>query len=378
MIYCDNAATTFPKPLAVYDAVLHYMKDVGANPGRSSHALTHHADTVVFDTREQCAALFNGADSSRIVFTFNATEALNTAMFGLLNPGDSVAVSPMEHNAVMRPLRFLQRERHITIKQMPSTTNGVIDLDALDTVLKSGIRLVIINHASNICGTIQPLEAIGALVHRHNSLLLVDAAQSAGSLPIDVQNMHIDLLAFSGHKGLYGPQGTGALYIGSAITLRPLKFGGTGSKSESEEQPDFLPDAFESGTLNAPGIAGLGAGIDFINRQTVPVIRQHGIELTRHFLDALCSIPSIATHGVSTPETMLPTISLTINNKDPGEIARRLSDEFGICCRMGLHCAPAAHRTLGTFPNGTLRFSFGYFNTHDDIDTLISALRCCA
>jgi len=378
MIYCDNATTTFPKPPAVYDAVVHYMKDIGANPGRSNHALAHHADTVVFDTREQCAALFNVADSSRMVFTLNATEALNTAMFGLLKPGDSVAVSPMEHNAVMRPLRFLQRKRHITIKQIPSTINGLIDLDALDTVLKSSIRLVIINHASNICGTIQPLDAIGALVRRHHSLLMVDAAQSAGLLPIDVQNMHINVLGFSGHKGLYGPQGTGALYIDSAIALRPLKFGGTGSKSESEEQPDFLPDAFESGTLNAPGIAGLGAGIDFINQQTIPVIRQHGINLSRHFLDAVSTIPSITTHGVSTPETMLPTISLTINNKDMGETARRLNDEFGICCRMGLHCAPLAHQTLGTFPNGTLRFSFGYFNTHDDIDMLINALRCCA
>lgn len=377
MIYCDNAATTYPKPPAVYDAVMHYMRDIGVSPGRSNHALTHNADTIVFETREKCAALFNVADSSRIVFTLNATESINTALFGLLKPGDRVAVTSMEHNAVMRPLHRLVQERGIEVVQLPCNSHGVLSLEALETALKTDLKLVVINHASNICGTIQPLDTISAIVHAHNTLLLVDAAQSAGSLPLDVQKTHIDLLAFSGHKGLYGPQGTGGLYISDELVLTPLKFGGTGSKSDSGEQPNFLPDAFESGTLNAPGIAGLGAGIDFITRQTIPSIRQHGIDLTRHFLDEARTISALTIHGASVPETMLPTISLTIAGKDPGVCARQLNDEFGICCRMGLHCAPMAHQTLGTFPNGTLRFSFGCFNTHSDIDAVISALASC-
>lgn len=375
MLYCDNAATSFPKPPAVYEAVLHYMQHIGASPGRSSHTLTQKANHIIFNTREKCSALFNAEDSSRIVFTSNATESINYALFGLLKPGDRVAVTTMEHNSIMRPLRFLQQERHIKVIPIPCTLQGRIDLEALNAVLKTGIQLVVVNHASNVCGTIQPLDAIGADVHAHRALLMVDAAQSAGLIPIDVQAMNIDLLAFSGHKALYGPQGTGGLYIRNGLALQPLKYGGTGSRSDSDEQPDFMPDSFECGTLNGPGIAGLGAGIDFILQQGLLSIRRHGIRLTEHFIEAVRGLPGIHLHGTNDPYSMVPTLSLTVNNRDPAYLARRLNDDFGICCRMGLHCAPQAHRTLGTFPNGTLRVSFGWFNTQEDVETVAASLQ---
>jgi cysteine desulfurase family protein len=375
MSYCDNAATTFPKPQPVYDAVSDFMKNIGASPGRSTHSLGIKASAVLFETRELCARLFNIGDSARIVFTANATEALNTALLGILKRGDRVVVSAMEHNSVMRPLRFLKENAGIEILKVPCDRLGMIDVDAFERTVKTGVRCAVINHASNVCGTIQPIDKLGAVAWDNRTIFIVDAAQTAGALPIDVKEMSVDVLAFSGHKSLYGPQGTGGLFIKDGIVVRPLKFGGTGSRSESDEQPDFLPDHYESGTLNGPGIAGLGAGISFVMHQG-PAIRYHGMQLLKRFFEGLKPMEgNISIHGPCEPEAMLPTISISVNGMDNGIVARRLNDDFGICCRMGLHCAPSAHRTLGTFPQGTLRLSFGFFNTDVEIENVVRALK---
>jgi cysteine desulfurase family protein len=374
-LYCDNAATTFPKPQSVLDAVLDFMHNIGASPGRSAHNPAIKASRRIFEVREKLASLFNANDPSRIIFTPNATEGLNIGLLGILSAGDRVAVTGMEHNSVMRPLGFLARERGVTVSVLPCDRNGNCDIDGFERIVKTGIKLVVVNHGSNVCGTIAPLRRLGAIARAHGAIFMVDAAQTAGSVHIDVQSMNIDVLAFSGHKGLYGPAGTGGLFIRQGLNVRPLKYGGTGSDSVSDMQPDFCPDKYESGTLNGPGIAGLGAGIDFISRLGVEAVRNHGTELTEYFLDKLSAIDDIAVTGPRDPKNMLPTVSITLKKIDQGIVARRLNDEFGICVRMGLHCAPNAHRSLGTFPQGTIRFSFGFFNTLEDMDNIIGALK---
>jgi cysteine desulfurase / selenocysteine lyase len=376
MIYLDNAATTFPKPPSVPEALSNFLVNIGGSPGRSTHGHAVKASEIIFDTREKLAHFFNVTDSSRIVYTSNATESINTVLFGVLKQGDRVITSSMEHNSVMRPLRNLKENRNIEITLIPCDTRGRIDVSAFETSVKKGARLAVVNHGSNICGTIQPIDRLGAIARAHGVLLLVDAAQTAGIIPINVDAMNIDFLAFSGHKALHGPQGTGGLYVKNGITVTPLKFGGTGSMSDSDEQPLFLPDNLESGTQNGPGIAGLGAGLDFNTQTGMATIHAHGIELTRLFFDAISDVPRIKTHGQIDPAAMLPTISFTINGIDSGIAARRLYDEFGICCRVGLHCAPYAHRTIGTFPKGTIRISFGCFNTQEHVEALTAALKC--
>lgn len=374
-LYCDNAATTFPKPRSVIDAVIDFMRNTGASPGRSAHHLALEAGRAIFTVREKLAALFNAPDPSRIIFTSNATEALNIGILGLLSSGDRVAVTGMEHNSVMRPLGFLVRERGVHVSIIPCDKNGSLDVDEFERTIKTGVKLAVVNHGSNVCGAIAPLPLLGAITRAHGTTFMVDAAQTAGSVPIDVKLMNIDMLAFSGHKGLYGPAGTGGLYIRNGLNVMPLKYGGTGSDSISDKQPDFCPDKYESGTLNGPGITGLGAGIDFISQKGLEAIRLHGAELAGYFLDKLSSFDYISVIGPRDPENMLPTISIVCKKIDQGVVARRLNDEFGICIRMGLHCAPNAHRCLGTFPKGTVRFSFGLFNTLEDIDTIINALK---
>jgi cysteine desulfurase / selenocysteine lyase len=374
-LYCDNAATTFPKPQAVLDAVLDFMQNTGASPGRSAHHLALKAGRAIFTVREKLAKLFGAPDPSRIIFTSNATEALNLGILGLVSAGDRVAVTGMEHNSVMRPLGFLAREHGVEVSIVPCDKNGGLDIDEFERIVKTGVKLAIVNHGSNVCGAIAPLKALGAIARASGANFMVDAAQTAGCLPIDVQAMNIDMLAFSGHKGLYGPAGTGGLYIRDGLNVRPLKYGGTGSDSASDKHPDFCPDKYESGTLNGPGIVGLGAGIDFITQKGLDAVHRHGAELTGRLLDKLSAMDNIAVIGPHDPETMLPTVSIVCKKTDQGVVARRLSDEFGICIRMGLHCAPNAHRALGTFPQGTIRFSFGMFNTIEDIDTITHALK---
>ena len=375
MIYFDNAATTFPKPVLIYDAVNDYMRNIGVGAGRSAHSQAVAASRTMFGARERIAAVFGVRDASRLVFTASATESLNLALLGSVKPGDRIVVSSMEHNSVMRPLRFLQNERRAKVEIIPCNQQGAFDLSLWESVLQKRPENVVVNHGSNIIGSIAPLKEIGALCRKYGARFIVDAAQTAGLIPIDVEAANIDFLAFSGHKNLYGLQGTGGLYIREGCDPQPLMFGGTGSRSESDEQPQFMPDRYESGTQNMPGIASLAAGAEFVNKSGIAAIFDHGSKLAVALLNGLCSISRIHIYGPRTPETMLPTVSLAVEGLDNAAVAQRLNDEFSIAVRVGLHCAPVAHRSIGTFPNGTIRISLGYFNTEEECGALIAALK---
>lgn len=375
MIYLDNAATSFPKPPNVYDAVNAFMRDIGASAGRSAYRGAVEAGRIVFSARERLASLFKVKKAERMVFTLNATESLNTVLMAMVGPGETALTSSMEHNSVMRPLRRLEKERGAKVSVIPCKKDGRFDLALWDAALAQRPKIAIVNHGSNVTGAVAPIGEIGRLSAKHGVAFAVDAAQTAGIIPIDVEAMHIDFLAFSGHKGLMGIQGTGGLYIREGIELAPLKCGGTGSNSESEEQPSFMPDRFESGTLNGPGIAGLDAGVAFVQKEGIDAIARHGAALRSVLVDALASTPGVTIYGPRSDEPALSTVSLTINGMDNGSIAQRLNDEHDIAVRVGLHCAPLAHRTLNTFPQGTIRVSPGYFTTKREILTLVEALK---
>ena len=373
MIYFDNGATGYPKPPDVAEKVKDYLLNIGATSGRSGHKLALKAEKIVYAARENLASLFNIKDSSRVVFTSGATESLNTVIFGFLNEGDEVSVTSMEHNAVMRPLRYLEKEKNIKINILQADTKGKVDLKEITDKITDKTKLIIINHASNIIGSVISLEEVGKL--KRNALLLVDAAQSGGTCHVDVVKDNIDFLAFTGHKGLMGPSGTGGLYVRKGIDLRPLKLGGTGSISEKEEQPDFYPDRMESGTLNVAGISGLRASTDFILKTGMKKIYEHKMKLSSYFMEKIFPLNEVELYGPDEPENVLPVFSIDIKDRDPSEIAFLLDREYDICVRAGLHCAPAAHKTIGSYPKGTVRISAGYFNTEEEIDFLVSSLR---
>jgi len=376
MIYFDNPATSWPKPPQVKEAMNQFMEEVGANPGRSGHFRSIEAARIVFEAREALSVLFHVKDSSRIVFTLNATESINLALKGLLKPGDHVVTSSMEHNSVMRPLRDLEK-KGIELSIVPCSKEGMLDPQEVKRKIQSNTKMVVLNHASNVTGTLLPIEEVGLIARKYNLLFLVDAAQTAGSYPIDVDRDGIDLLAFTGHKSLYGPQGTGGLVIGERIKEKemiPLKQGGTGSRSEFEEQPDFLPDCFESGTPNGVGLAGLFAGVQFVLEKGVGQIRQNEMALIEKLIKGLKEIPQVKLYGPENQGDRIATLSFNIAQLSPSDMALRLEKEFGILCRPGLHCAPAAHHTLGTFPEGTIRFGLSAFNTEAEIETAIQAV----
>lgn len=380
MIYFDNAATSWPKPPGVAEAMTHYLAEIGANPGRAGHRLAVEAARVVYGAREAVAELFGAPDPLRIVFGANATEALNLALNGLLRPGDHVITASMEHNSVMRPLRALERAG-VQVTVTPCSPAGILDPADLEAAIRLETRLIVLNHASNVAGTLLPVAEAGQIARRHGILLLVDAAQTAGAYPINVQADAIDLLAFTGHKSLYGPMGTGGLVIGErvdAAQLSPLKRGGTGSRSEREEQPEFLPDLYESGTPNAVGLAGLAAGLRWVLAQGVEHIRAHEQALTGQLLAGLAAIPGVTVYGTHDPARQTATVSFNIAGMQPSEVGLRLDDEYEIMCRVGLHCAPAAHRTLGTFPGGTVRFGLGAFNTAAEVESVLDAVAALA
>jgi cysteine desulfurase/selenocysteine lyase len=313
----------------------------------------------------------------RVIFVNNATHAINMALKGLLKSGDHVVTSSMEHNAVMRPLRNLE-EKGTNLHIVPCASDGSLNIGDVARAVDSRTRLVVINHGSNVVGTILPVADVASIAHRVGALLLVDAAQTAGAIPIDVQAMGIDLLAFTGHKGLQGPPGIGGLIIGDNVDIsqiEPLMRGGTGSQSELEKQPDYLPDKFESGTPNIVGIAGLRAGINWVTNKGVETIRAKEKELTRALIDGLCNIPYVKVYGPLDPDKSTAVVSITVDNKQVSEIGLRLDEEFGILTRVGLHCAPAAHKTIGTFSEGTVRLAPGVFTTKDDILAVIAAMR---
>ncbi|MGB6068180.1 MAG: aminotransferase class V-fold PLP-dependent enzyme [Desulfomonilaceae bacterium] len=396
-MYMDNAATTFPKPPGVTEAMVNFMQNIGANPGRSKHDLSMEASSIVEGTRKKLALLFNVPDPKRIVFTLNATESLNTVIYGVLKPGDHVVITQMEHNSVIRPVRHLEENGVVTVSVAPCNKMGELDIESLKKLIRDNTALVAINHASNVCGTIQDVAAVREAVGQVP--LLLDAAQTGGALPIDVQVMGVDFLAFTGHKGLYGPQGTGGLYVREGLFIRPLKRGGTGSASDREQQPDFFPDALESGTRNNVGIAGLGAGLDFILRTGVDTIRRHEMDLLQEFIDGLIDVPGITLYGPLKPEMQMPILSVTFDRAlpdglnvsfggcggrsipaafetlHPEEAGTLLEDRYEISVRVGLHCAPLAHKALGTFPDGTVRFSLGYFNTLEEVRLAVDAIK---
>lgn len=373
-VYFDNAATSYPKPETVYQAMDAFMREVGGSPGRSTHRRGRETSRLVGETRAALARLFNVAQPEQIVFTANATEALNLALKGLLQDNTHVITTSIEHNSVIRPLARL-RERGVQVTIIPCDATGLVDPERIRQSIRTNTVLIAVNHASNVTGTIQPLDAIGRIAREHGIRFLVDAAQTSGTVPIDVEHLQIDLLAFSGHKGLFGPQGTGGLYIRPGIDLIPLKEGGTGRKSEEETQPDLMPDKYESGTPNAVGIVGLGCGVQFVNQIGVTRIQQHEQALTHHLIEGLSAIKGITLYGLSKAEQRTAVVSFNLRGQSPTEVGFLLDAVYGIMARAGLHCAPLAHKTIGSFARGgTVRLSLSYFNTRDEVNYVVDSI----
>lgn len=355
---------------------MHAMREIGASPGRGGHRRSLEAGRVMFQAREAAAALFSASDSSRIIFTHSATEALNMALRGTLCPGDHVITSSMEHNSLARPLHLLQLQG-VVLTIVQAGADGRIDPEDVRRALTPHTRMIAVGHVSNVSGTIQPIGELAAIAREAGALFLLDAAQSAGCVPIDVATGGIDLLAAPGHKGLYGPQGTGLLYAAAHVPLKPLLAGGTGTNSTSEDQPDSLPEGFEAGTHNLPGIAGLKAGIEFVMAQGVATIGAHERGLVSYAIERLREVPGITLHCPADPSLRGAVLSFTAAGKDSSALAFELDQRFDIAVRAGLHCAPRAHKTLGTFPGGTVRMSPGWFTTREDIAIFTDAVVTC-
>ena len=374
LYYFDNAATSWPKPDSVIRAMEHFFHCIGGNPGRSGHIKAIEAGKVVLNTRELLASMFNIKDPSRIVFTKNATEALNTALYGVLREGGHAVTTSMEHNSVMRPFNHL-KEMGVGLSVARADQTGTVHVGAIKDRIKENTKLVAVIHASNVTGTINDIEKIGRLCKQRNILFLVDAAQTAGVVPIDVDRMNIDFLAFSGHKGLLGPQGTGGLFIRHGKALDPMTRGGTGSLSDKEEQPVFLPDRYESGTLNVIGLAGLGEGVKFILNHGVESIMKHDSRLLDIFLNEVQGDSRFTLYGPCGGPGQTGVLSVNIRDISSSKAGDILNRKYGILTRIGLHCAPRAHGSIGTFPDGTVRFSWGYFTKEKDIIKASRALK---
>lgn len=371
--YLDNAATSYPKPDSVYEAMDDFNRQIGGNPGRGASRRTMTSNSILFETRVALASLFNISDSNRIAFCLNITEALNTGLKGILKPGDHVITTSMEHNAVARPLLALN-QRGVEWTAVNCGSDGSLDPDDIRRAIRHNTRMICVLHASNVTGTIMPIREIGTIAQAHGLLLVVDSAQTAGLLPLDVAGCHIDLLAFTGHKSLFGPQGTGGLYVRPGIEIEPLKEGGTGSLSEELSQPQFMPDHLESGTPNTPGIAGLGAALNFLRSTGLDNIRSHEKRLAEMLIHGLREIDGVMVYGPTDAVRRTAVVSFNIEGVDCGEVSMRLDYEYGIVTRSGLHCAPLAHRTIGTLQQGACRLSPGYFSTDKDIQKVVQAV----
>lgn len=376
MIYLDNAATSWPKPPGVSKALVDFTERVGANPGRAGHRLAVEAGRIVYNTREALATIFNAPNPLRIVFGANVTEGINLCLYGVLKPGDHVITSSMEHNSVLRPLRDLEKSG-VEVSVAQCTPQGELDPEEVERLIRANTKLVAMNHASNVVGTILPIREIGEICRRYDLLFLVDSAQSAGVLPIDMEKDFIDLLCFTGHKSLFGPMGVGGVAIGERIAegeIKPMKRGGTGSHSEKDEQPGFWPDALESGTPNVVGLSGLEAGLSWLLEKTIAQIRTEETELVRHLLDGLGELKDVTVYGTKNAAKQTGVVSFALNNLEVSEAGLRLDEEFSLLCRVGLHCAPIAHQTIGTFPQGTIRFGLGAFNTLEEIEYAVRTI----
>lgn len=384
LIYFDNAATSWPKPEPVYKAAEHYLREICANPGRSGHTHAMFAERLVYETRER-AALFLGAgeNSEEIIFTLNATDSLNMALKGILEPGDHVVYTSMEHNSVLRPLGSLKRNGLIATTMVYCDPSGRLDPQDVKKALRPDTKLIVCTHASNVTGAVLPVKEISRLARENEVHFLLDAAQTAGSISLDLQEIKPHLAAFTGHKGLLGPPGVGLLYVCNGIKLKPWREGGTGSRSDEDRQPELMPEYLEAGTMNTTGLAGLNEGLKFIEKTGISAIARHERSLARMLRAGLQEIRKVKVFNpgeVSDPEMgmeqeSVPVVSFIVEGADSGELGFILEQDYGILCRTGLHCAPYAHRTIGTFPRGTVRFSPGYFNREEEIEHALEAIR---
>lgn len=378
-IYLDNASTTFPKPKAVPEAMYHYMTRSGSNINRGCYDRAYAVEELVYETRQMLCSLFGGEDCRNVAFTKNVTESLNVILKGLLKPGDHVLVSSMEHNAVMRPLVQLEKQG-ISFSRIPCRRDGSLILEEMAPLVKKETRAVVMTHASNVCGTMMPYEQVGAFCRERGLLFIADTAQTAGVWPLDMEHMKIDALAFTGHKGLLGPQGIGGFLLSEKLLpqMESLIAGGTGSISHTEVMPDFMPDRFEAGTMNLPGIVGLHAGLGWIRETGMEQIRSHELALTRQFLEGLKSMDPyekrLRVVGKKDTEGRTGVVSVQTVRRELAQTAYELDVQYGIMTRVGLHCAPSAHQTLGTFPTGTIRFSFGWWNTREEAALALQTL----
>ncbi len=374
MIYLDNAATTLHKPPEVAQAVLAAMGSLG-NAARGAHAGALDAARQVYDTRVKLARLFGCANPNRVVFTANSTEALNIAIFGTINRGDHVISTDLEHNSVLRPLYFLEENQGVALDFVPADEMGRVNYDDFRRLVRSHTRAIVCTHGSNLTGQILDIARIGRLAKEFGILLVVDASQTAGSVPIDMEAMGIDILCFTGHKGLFGPQGTGGLCLGSGVEVAPWKHGGSGVQSHDKHQPREYPTRLEAGTLNGHGIAGLRAGVEFVQSVGVEAVQQWEETLARQFYEGVASIEGVTVYGDFQERHRCPIVTLNIRDWDSGEVADALSEDYGIATRAGAHCAPRMHRALGTVEQGAVRFSFSWFNTREEVDRAIEAVR---
>lgn len=374
MIYLDNAATSFPKPEGVYRAMDAYARSSLANPGRAGHRLAVAAKATLDDARFRLSRFVNGAGPDRVAFAYNGTDALNMAVKGVLRAGDHVVTTDLEHNSVSRPLVKLTDDGVITLTRVPSDAGGTVHPDAVAAAITPKTKLVALTHASNVLGTVQPVGEIGKLCRERGILFLVDAAQTVGVLPIDVQAMHISLLAFPGHKGLFGPTGTGGLYVAPGVTIRAWREGGTGGDSKSPTQPTGFPEFLEGGTPNLLGIVGMIAGLDFVEERGVDAIHRHEVELCERLRAAVADNPLIVPVGHADVSRRVGTFSFRCEAMPSEDVAGILDTSFGICVRAGNHCSPYIHKAVGSYDDGLVRVSPGPFNTADHIDTLANAL----
>ena len=375
-VYLDNGSTSFPKPKVVADSIYNYLTNVGGNPGRSNHPKSLAANRVLYDTREKICNFFNFNKAENVIFTNNITSSLNILLSGIIKPGDHVITSSMEHNSVIRPLYNLSQNSNIELDIAQANSQGITDVETIRKLIKPNTKLIVITHASNVTGSIQPIKQIGQLCKENNIYFILDSAQSAGVLNIDFNEFSLNALAFTGHKSLLGPQGIGGFIIDDKLNeiCTPTILGGTGSLSHSLSQPDFLPDKFESGTLNIPGIIGLSEAIEFINKEGLNTIYEHNSYLRSFLISGLLNIPNYNISGALDRGLATSCVSITHSKLDVSELSYILDSDFNISNRSGLHCAPLAHKTIGTFPNGTVRLSIGYFNTVEEIKYTLDCL----
>lgn len=373
MIYMDNAATTLQKPECVAKAVVNAMNSFG-NAGRGLNDASMGASRVVYDTREKLCRLFHGENPKQFAFTSNATESLNTAIQGLIGPGDHVITTMLEHNSVLRPL-YEREAVGVELTILRCDTYGNISYEEIEAAIRENTKAIVCTHGSNLTGNLTDIGRIGAIAKKHGILLIADASQTAGLIPIDVQEMQIDVLCFTGHKGLYGPQGTGGIYVRPGVEIKPLKRGGSGIETYNKNHPAQMPTALEAGTLNSHGIAGLNAALTYIEETGVEHICQLALERMWQFYEGVCDIPGVTVYGDFSGKERVPIVSLNIEDFDSAEVSDELLTEYGIATRAGGHCAPLMHEVLGNVEQGAVRFSFSHFNTQEEVEKAISAIR---